>query len=44
MGFKKVRLTCMGPACAVTAVCVGVTTISVRFTVPLTRGESPKNE
>jgi hypothetical protein len=44
MGFRKVTLNCMGPACAVTTVCVGVIAIFVRFVVPLTRGESPRNE
>jgi hypothetical protein len=41
MGFRKVRLTCIAPACEVTTVCVGVTTIFPRFTVPLMTVESP---
>jgi hypothetical protein len=46
MGFRKVRLTCMGPTCEVTTVCVGVITISVRFAVPLTTDDraSPRTE
>ena len=45
MGFRKVTLTCMGPAREVTTVWVGVIAIFVRLAiVPLTRGESPKNE
>ena len=46
MGFKKVRLTCMGPAFPVTTVCVGVTVKLVRFTVPLRMPgiTAPRNE
>ena len=44
IGFRKVRLHCIGPAFAVSLVWVGEITMLVRFTLPFTRPASPMNE